>query len=133
MSAILNGELLLTELDRARLLKLKEGVLPAPVLDLLKDASAVPSQSIPSHVVTMYSQVLVSHHDGGPLQKLTLCYPSDAEPSEGFISVLSPVGAALLGRPVGATVAWTSPDGRERQMRIDSILFQPETTGDYSI
>ncbi len=133
MSAILNGELLLTELDRARLLKLNDAALPASMRELLKDASALPSPSIPAQVVTMYSQVLVSHQDGGPAQKLTLCYPADAEPSEGFISVLSPVGSALLGRACGATVTWISPDGSERQLRIDSLLFQPEASGDYSI
>ncbi len=132
MPAILSGELLLTELDHARLLKLNGGVLPAPLLALLEDASLVPSPAIPQHVVTMYSQVAVSHNDGEALQKLTLCYPGDAEPVEGFISVLSPVGAALLGREVGTTVAWTSPAGTERRMTIEAILFQPEATGDYS-
>lgn len=132
MSAFISGELLLTELDRARLLKLNGGVLPAPLLALLDDASALPSPAIPPQVVTMYSQVLVSHDDGAAPQKLTLCYPADAEPSEGFISVLSPVGAALLGRTAGTRVAWLTPAGTERQMTIESILFQPEATGDFS-
>lgn len=132
MPTILSGELLLTELDRARLLKLNGGTLPEPLLELLEDATVVPSPDIPEHVVTMYSQVAVSHNDGDTLQKLTLCYPGDAEPVEGFISVLSPVGAALLGREVGATVRWTTPAGVERRMTIEAILFQPEATGDYS-
>lgn len=133
MSSHQSGELLLTEIDRARLLKLNGGVLPAPMLDLLKEAGVVPSPAIPQQVVTMYSQVLVSHEQGGAPQKLTLCYPADAEPAAGFISVLSPVGAALLGRTVGTTVAWTSPAGEERRLTIESILFQPEASGDYAL
>jgi regulator of nucleoside diphosphate kinase len=132
MSTVLSGELLLTELDRARLLKLNGGVLPDPLLELLEDATAVPSPAIPAHVVTMYSQVHVSHNDGDALHKLTLCYPADAEPVDGFISVLSPVGTALLGREVGATVRWATPSGVERHMTIEAILFQPEATGDYA-
>lgn len=133
MSSLFNGELLLTELDRARLLKLSGGALPAPMQELLNDAGTLPSQAIPPHVVTMYSQVLVCHDGGDVQQKLTLCYPSDAEPAAGFISVLSPVGVALLGRTVGSTVDWTAPDGKQRQMRIEALLFQPETSGDYTI
>jgi regulator of nucleoside diphosphate kinase len=132
MSALLNGELLLTELDRARLLKLNGGTLPEPLLALLDEASALPSPAIPPHVVTMYSQVLVTHDDGTPPQKLTLCYPGDAAPNEGFISVLSPVGAALLGRAAGSTVTWLTPTGKERRMTLTAILFQPEATGDFS-
>lgn len=132
MPATLHSELLLTELDRARLLKLNPDDLPEPLQDLLKDVSTVPSPSIPPHVVTMYSQVLVSHPGDPSPQTLTLCYPKDAAPQEGRVSVLSPVGAALLGQPVGATVAWTSPDGKERGLRIDALLFQPEASGDYT-
>ncbi|NCT82433.1 MAG: transcription elongation factor GreAB [Comamonadaceae bacterium] len=132
MSAILSGELLLTELDRARLLKLNGGVLPDPLMELLEEATVVPSPAIPQQVVTMYSQVAVSHGGGDAPQKLTLCYPSDAEPMAGFISVLSPVGSALLGREAGTTVDWTTPAGVQRRMTIDAILFQPEASGDYS-
>ena len=133
MSAHAPGELLLTEIDRARLLKLDGLALPESLTDLLKDAGVVPSPAIPPQVVTMYSQVLVSHEGGGAPQKLTLCYPADAEPTAGFISVLSPVGTALLGRTVGSDVSWTSPAGETRRLRIDALLFQPEATGDYTL
>lgn len=133
MSAHSAGELLLTEIDRARLLKLDGHALPESLIDLLKDAGVVPSPAIPPQVVTMYSQVLVSHEGGNAPQKLTLCYPADAEPTAGFISVLSPVGTALLGRTAGSTVIWTSPAGETRRLHIDALLFQPEATGDYTL
>ncbi|MFN4115451.1 MAG: GreA/GreB family elongation factor [Inhella sp.] len=62
---------------------------------------------------------------------LTLCYPLDAEPGRGFISVLSPVGSAPLGRRVGDLIGWRTPLGELRQLRIAALLFQPEASGDY--
>ena len=121
----------LTELDHVRLLKLT-GEYPAEVLaELLDAADIVPSVDIDPDVVTMYSQVLVSDADTGEQHKLTVCYPDDAEPSQGFVSVLSPVGAALLGQRTGAQVISHTPAGHRRPLRIDAILFQPEATGDY--
>ena len=70
--------------------------------------------------------------EDGTLRKLTLCYPQDAEPQFGFVSVLSPIGLGLLGQQVGATVGWESPDGTERMAEVDAILFQPEASGDYT-
>ena len=121
----------LTELDHVRLLKLT-GEYPAEVLaELLDAADIVPSVDIDPDVVTMYSQVLVSDADTGEQHKLTVCYPDDAEPNRGFVSVLSPVGAALLGQRTGALVISHTPAGQRRPLRIDAILFQPEATGDY--
>ena len=65
-------------------------------------------------------------------RKLTLCYPDDAEPAQGFISVLSPVGASLLGLRVGAQAQWHTPQGEPRSAQVRAILFQPEATGDYT-
>lgn len=130
MSAFPHGEPLLTELDRTRLLKLGH-CLPDPLAELLADATAVPSPQIPPHVVTMYSQVVVRHEGGDATHKLVLCYPADAEPARGFVSVLSPIGAALLGQRVGETVEWTAPDGRVRRTTLEALLFQPEASGDY--
>jgi len=127
MTAVLSGELLLTELDRARLLKLNSAALR----ELLDDASALPSPEIPADVVTMNSRVLVSDGTGAALQPLTLCYPAEADPHAGRVSVLSPVGAALLGRRVGSAVGWRTPTGARRELHIEALLFQPEASGDY--
>ena len=80
----------------------------------------------------MYSQVLLRFVEDGIKRKLTLCYPQDAEPRFGLVSVLSPIGLSLLGQPVGATVRWQSPDGSERTADVEAIVYQPEASGDYT-
>ncbi len=122
------GERLLTELDFARLSKLRGGPLPHE----LSAAELVPSREIAPDVVTMYSQVEIILTDSGLRQKLTLCYPADAEPALGFVSVLSPIGAALLGLRAGDLACWRLPDGEERLATVAAILFQPEASGDYT-
>ena len=64
--------------------------------------------------------------------KLTLCYPSDAEPAAGFVSVFSPIGSSLLGLRVGAVARWRTPIGTDEAAGVLAILFQPEATGDYT-
>jgi regulator of nucleoside diphosphate kinase len=131
MSNIAPGELWLTKLDHGRLFKLNGGHPPEPLTDVLDSAELIESAQVRPDVVTLYSQVLVTQDDGEQ-RKLTLCYPDDAEPNAGFISVLSPVGLALLGRCVGAQVGWTMPSGKQRLLRIDAVLFQPESSGDHT-
>ncbi len=132
------GERVLTELDRVRLASIasrgsRARLLRSRGLDaVLDDALVVPSRRVASDIVTMYSEVLLRFVDDGIERKLTLCYPGDAEPQSGFVSVLSPIGLSLLGQQVGATVRWESPDGTERMAVVDSILFQPEASGDYT-
>ena len=133
MSSIESIQRWLTELDYVRLSKLTGGNPPSAMADVFDAAEVVPSPEIRPDVVTMYSQVLVSDCDTGAQSKLTVCYPNDAEPGEGFVSVLSPVGTALLGQRTGARVTFSAPGGSLRRLRIDAILFQPEATGDYTL
>ncbi len=128
----LAGERLLTEIDFARLNKLRGAQLPPELIDALESQDLVPSREIPPDIVTMYSQVIVEDLDSHKRQKLTLCYPGDAEPHLGFISVLSPVGASLLGQHVGAIARWRTPNGDTCAAEIVSLLFQPEASGDYT-
>ena len=127
-----DGERLLTEIDFARLNNLHSEQLPPELVDTLDSLDLVPSREIPPDVVTMYSQVMVEDLDSHQRQKLTLCYPDDAEPHLGFISVLSPVGASLLGQRVGATARWRTPNGDACAADIVALLFQPEASGDYT-
>lgn len=126
------GERLLTEIDHARLNKLRGAQLPSELIETLDSLDLVPSREIPPDVVTMYSQVMVEDLESHQRQKLTLCYPEDAEPHLGFISVFSPVGASLLGQRVGATARWYTPNGDACAAEIVSLLFQPEASGDYT-
>ena len=79
----------------------------------------------------MNSRVLLEDARDARRFEITLCYPQDADPSLGKVSVLSPAGAALLGLQAGAVARWHAPDGGERGARVVSILYQPEAAGDY--
>ena len=138
---VLALERTLTELDHIRLLTLarrerhSDGS-PTPRLTiehLLDVCAVVPSRQIPPDVVTMYSQVMLQDLTTGLRSKLTLCYPADAEPAAGFVSVMSPVGASLLGQTVGSEARWSTPAGEERAAEVLAILFQPEASGDYAM
>ncbi len=130
---------LLTELDHVRISNLirRPGRLLVPqelapaLEDLIQGADLVDSRDVPPDVVTMYSQVLIADRPTGIQRKLTLCYPVDAEPAAGFVSILSPVGASLLGLSVGQIASWSSPQGDTASAHILSVLFQPEKSGDY--
>jgi regulator of nucleoside diphosphate kinase len=127
---------LLTELDHVRISKLLQRPGPSAdtlnrVEDLIHSAELVSSYKVPANVVTMYSQVLIADGQTGQQRKLTVCYPHDADAEAGFVSVLSPVGAGLLGLKKGRTASWRTPDGSTASAKIVDILFQPEESGDY--
>jgi regulator of nucleoside diphosphate kinase len=131
----------LTELDHVRLLNLLRRDARAQgtrtptqaIEDLLDTAALVPSRAVGPDVVTMYSQVLLQDVETSQRQTLTLCYPADAEPAMGFVSVLSPVGSALLGLRVGSMARWSTPTGGPKAAEILALLFQPESSGDYQM
>lgn len=98
----------------------------------LDAAHTVVSREIPADVVTMRSQVRVRDVKSGKEMDLTVVFPSEADSEQGKISVLAPVGTALLGYRVGDTVEWKVPGGL-RRLKIERILYQPEAAGDYHL
>ncbi|SEK10380.1 regulator of nucleoside diphosphate kinase [Variovorax sp. OK605] len=131
MHAAIHGERTLTDLDFGRLSNLLGRHLPPGLADLLACAEVTSSRAIPCDVVTMYSQVELVDVHTRRRQTLTVCYPGDAEPAAGYISVLSPVGNALLGMKLGEVARWYSPTGEQCCAEISAMHFQPEATGDY--
>jgi regulator of nucleoside diphosphate kinase len=130
------AERTLTQIDYVRLMRLaslSQSDASGAIHALLENSDLVPSAAVPATVVTMYTQVLLQGDTGTAPDKVTLCYPDDAEPSQGFISVLSPLGASLLGLRVDDVARWQTPRGEERTARIVHVLFQPEASGDYTI
>ena len=126
----------LTEIDHTRLSRLIRSGVPSrgdtkSIESILDSALLVPSQDISPDIVTMYSQVVLAF-PGGLQKKLTVCYPEDAQPSDGFVSVLSPAGSSLLGLRVGDLARWRTPTGDEGTAEVVAILFQPEASGDYT-
>lgn len=120
----------LTELDFTRLRKLNATHAVADLADVLSLAEVVPGPDIDPSVITMYTQFELEDADTHERRMLAVCYPDDAEPSSGFISVLSPLGSSLIGQREGAQVRWHTPAG-ERVATVTAVLFQPEASGDY--
>ena len=98
----------------------------------LDRAHVVDPASIPKDVVTMNSQVRIEDVDTGMENVYTLVFPSDASIPEKKISILAPIGTALLGGRSDATIDWPVPAGR-RTVRIKDVLYQPEAAGDYHL
>lgn len=121
----------LTELDFIRLKKFTHAGAPPQLDDVLDDAEVVAGQVIGPDVVTMNSRLIIRDLKLERRQVVVVCYPRDANPATGHVSVLSPAGLALLGLPVGATATWTGPKGEQGAALIEEILYQPEATGDY--
>ncbi len=94
----------------------------------LKRAKKVAPAKIPADVVTMNSTVLLKDLNTGKEMTLTLVYPSDADIKSHKISVLAPVGTALLGYKAGDTIEWKIPSGTAR-FQIEEIVYQPESAG----
>ena len=87
---------------------------------------------MPSDVITMNSRVRFADETSGREMVLTLVYPDKAG-AEGTISVLAPVGIALLGLKKGQSIDWTVPNGRQLKLKIIDIEYQPEASGDFHL
>ncbi len=88
-------------------------------------ARVVASDAVPPNIVTMGSTANVRDMESGERFRLTVCWPEEADPQQGRINVLAPLGMALLGSRVGELIEWPMPDGI-RRLKINRIVFQPE-------
>lgn len=96
----------------------------------LDRASVVDPAEIPPEVVTMNTVVRFRDETSRVDHELTLVYPRGAN-GPGTVSVLAPVGSALLGLSVGQAITWRIPGGRETRLRVLEIVRQPEAMGEY--
>ena len=120
---LLEGARLWSQRDRGNLDKLEEE---------LDRAILVASEDVPGDVVTMNSQISVRDLDSKKEMTLRLVFPSDADYEQGRISILAPIGTALIGYRAGDTVEWRVPAGVKR-LKIIAVLYQPEAAGDYHL
>jgi regulator of nucleoside diphosphate kinase len=95
----------------------------------LSRAEVVAPKDVPADVVTMNSKVSLRDLDTGDEMDITLVFPKDADITQDKVSVLAPIGTAMLGYRVGDVVEWTVPDG-VRRLHIEKVLYQPEASGD---
>jgi regulator of nucleoside diphosphate kinase len=94
----------------------------------LDRADIVDVAELPADVVTMHSVVRLRDIDSGELKTYRLVYPSEAGRGESSLSVLAPIGTALLGYRSGDTIEWTVPRGVKR-VQVMEVLYQPEAAG----
>jgi regulator of nucleoside diphosphate kinase len=97
----------------------------------LDRADVVEPKDMPPDVVTMNSTVRFRVTSTKQEFTLTLVYPSDVDSSSGKISILAPVGSALLGLSQGDEIEWPRPGGGLLRVRIEEVTFQPERAGEY--
>ena len=94
----------------------------------LERATLVPQADVPSDVVTMNSTVRIRDHRTKRTEEFTLVYPDHADGLAGRVSVLAPLGLAVLGARVGDTVSWQVPAGT-RTFTVEAVVYQPEAAG----
>lgn len=92
----------------------------------LARSDVVTSEQMPADVVTMNSTVLFENVDTGKHLDLALVYPQDIDGSAGKVSILAPVGSALLGLAVDQTIHWQGPGGNTLKLRVLEVRNQPE-------
>ena len=102
------------------------------LIEELNRAEIVTSDKIPSDVVTMNSKIVIRDLDNSEVSTYILVFPSDADIDSKKISVLAPIGTAILGYAKGSVIEWPVPGGK-RRIRIEKIVYQPEAAGDYHL
>lgn len=91
----------------------------------LARARVVPAAEVPDDVVTMSSRLVVEDVRNGGRRAITLVFPEEADSDTGKVSVLAPMGSAVLGLRVGDEIDWDLPGGRTARFRIVEVSFQP--------
>ena len=131
----------ITELDRKRLIDLildaqsgeyRKSIYLENLRGELERAEIVTPQDIPGDVITMNSTVTLLDLNTNDEETYTLVYPENANASEGKVSILAPVGTAMLGYRVGDVFEWEVPAGK-RRLKVEKVLYQPEASGDFHL
>ncbi|MDC9580409.1 nucleoside diphosphate kinase regulator [Xenorhabdus sp. PR6a] len=130
-------KIIINELDAERLDSLLEqsAFANTRIADALNEeldrAEIVAPANIPADVVTMNSEIrfidLGSHEE----RVRTLVYPAALQDSTQHLSVMAPLGAALLGLRVNDEITWQLPNGETTRLKVLEILYQPEAAGEY--
>ena len=132
-------EIYITRFDRERLERLLEQPPDGDLIGYLDDLRAeldravvFEPEKIPPDVITMNSTVSLVDVDTAEEEEFTLVFPKDADADSGKISVMAPLGTAMLGYRVGDVFEWDVPMGR-KHWRVAKVIYQPEAAGDYHL
>ena len=137
-SLMTGGRLVITEFDYDRLRHLVESpkyrtthaVLIAALKEELERGRVVAPGAVPKGVVTMRSRVRVRDLKADETETYAIVYPDEADIELGKLSVLAPLGTALLGTRVGDIIEFDAPAGT-RRLKVEKVLYQPEAAGDF--
>ena len=132
----------ITEVDLARLRRLIEAARDSgvdsntPYMNKLEGeldrANIVDPKEIAMDAITMRSKVRLKDLESRKEMIYSLVFPNEADVDEGRISVLAPVGTAMIGYRVGDVIEWEVPSGL-RKLKVEEVLYQPEASGDYQL
>ena len=128
--------IILTRLDVQRLERLIDSQdenspgVQALQAELDRAEQVVGHDEVPAGLVTMNSRVHCREESSGKDYHLKLVYPQDAG-VEGTVSVLAPIGSALLGLQVGQHIDWPAPGGKTLKLTLLAVEYQPEAAGEY--
>lgn len=118
--------------DHAKLTQLANGLLDRRpeiadmLLNELERARVAKDEAVPAHTIRMGSMVTYEMEDGQQ-RTVTLVYPADADIEKGRISILTPIGTALLGLSVDQSIDFTSNDGRKHRLTVLAVDQVVET------
>ena len=135
------GTIFITRQDRDRLKNLIQKIFnergrdATQLRDLgeeLERAQIIDSRETPPNVITMNSRFRLKDLEDQEDYTYTLVFPDEANADEHKISILAPIGTAMLGYRVGDTVEWMTPGGL-RRFRIEEMLYQPEAAGHFHL
>lgn len=138
MNTIMNPRLIyITEADMRRLKPLIESMKTSRddlrgLQSELLQARVVAPKDVPPDVVTMNSKARLRDLETGEEVTYELVFPDRANIEQGRISVVAPVGTAMLGHRVGDEFEWEVPAGAVR-LRVEEVLYQPEAAGHYHL
>lgn len=136
-----NRKIIITQSDYEHLKELlssefAQAIGPAEYLQGLEaeltQAEVVDSERVPKNVVTMNSTVKLRDLDTKELETYTLVFPEQADIANDRLSVLAPVGTAILGQRVGDALRWRVPSGW-RRFKIERVIYQPEREGVFHV
>ena len=137
-----DSNIFITKTDHERLTKLieisreRDNGVNLKYLNRLEEeldrAEVVEPREIPPDVITMRSTVRLNDLSTGEEMVYWLAFPTEANFDEGKISILAPVGTAMLGYRRGDVIEWEVPSG-VRRLKVEEVLYQPELKGDYHL
>lgn len=105
----------------ADFVRLRQYSLSHELADELDRAIVVRTEQVPANVVSMHTRCTYIDQSIGMQREIELVYPDEADPATGKISVLTPVGSALIGLREGQEIAWEFPDGSTRRLKVERV------------